>query len=73
MLTTQHALGIEHQFLTFFDLVMALGELNGIDIRGPLYHDVPAWDVPPLRWRVWLCVFQSIYVSQLAFILYFDH
>jgi hypothetical protein len=65
----QHTLGVGHRFLTFLDLVLSMGELDGIDVRGPLHRDLPEWDVPPLHWRIWLGIFQAIYIVVASIVL----
>eukprot|EP01043_Picozoa_sp_COSAG02_P064908 COSAG02_NODE_9634_length_2154_cov_0.918248_3_plen_206_part_00 len=64
-----HTMGVTHRFFSFLDQLIATGELDGIHVRGPLYHDLPEWDVPALQWRLWLGLFQAVYVVVAVIVL----
>eukprot|EP01046_Picozoa_sp_COSAG06_P029818 COSAG06_NODE_2792_length_6276_cov_13.340780_2_plen_1650_part_00 len=64
-----HTLNVSHRFLSFFGLLLDVGELDGIDPRGPFYAELPEWDVPSLEWRVWLGVFKVVYVVVAVVVL----
>jgi hypothetical protein len=64
-----HTLGVSHRFLSFFGLLLDVGELDGIDPRGPFHAELPEWDVPPLEWRIWLGMFKVTYVVVAVVVL----
>ena len=64
-----HTLQVSHRFLSFFDLVLDVGELDGIDPRGPFYSERLEWDVPSLSWRMWLGLFKVVYVIVAVVVL----
>jgi len=64
-----HTLGVSHRFLSFFGLLLDVGELDGIDPRGPFHAELPDWDVPSLEWRIWLGMFKVIYVVVAVVVL----
>ena len=64
-----HTLNVSHRFLSFFELLVTVGELDGIDPRGPFYSELPEWDVPSLRWRIWLGMFKVVYVIVAVVVL----
>lgn len=64
-----HTMGVTHRFFSFLDQIIGTGELDGIQVRGPLYHDLPDWDIPAVEWRLWLGLFQASYVVVAVIVL----